>query len=85
MLGFIIFLLEIRFLNLFQSGFRPTDSIVNQLVFIVHKIVEALEQGKEVAWYFWTLAMPLDKVCHKGLLRKLKSLRVKDGSLTKMD
>ena len=30
-----------------QSGFRPRDSTVNQLIFMVHKIYEALERGSE--------------------------------------
>jgi hypothetical protein len=46
------FLLDINFLNPFQSGFRPGDSTVNQLILITHKIYEALEQGKEVRLSF---------------------------------
>ncbi len=40
------FLLD--FLNPLQSGFRPGDSTVNQLMYLVHKIYDALGQGKEV-------------------------------------
>ena len=75
------FLLEIHFLNLFQSGFRPGDSTVNQLVFIVHKIYEALEQGKEARMVFLDISKAFDKVWHKGLLRKLESLGVRDPLL----
>ena len=39
------FLLEINFFAPLQSGFRPGDSTVNQLIFMVHKIYEALERG----------------------------------------
>ena len=46
------FLLEINFLNPLQSGFRPGDSTVNQLIYLVHKIYDALEQGKEVRMVF---------------------------------
>jgi hypothetical protein len=70
--------LEIHSLNPFQSGFRPGDSKVNQLVFIIHKIYEALEQGKEVRMVFLDISKAFDKVWHKGLLRKLESLGVRD-------
>jgi sarcosine oxidase/L-pipecolate oxidase len=46
------FPLEINFFTPFQSGFRPGDSTVNQLVLIVHTIYEAFEQGKEVQAVF---------------------------------
>ena len=46
------FLMEIGFLYKFQSGFRPSDSTINQLIFLVHKIYEALEGSKEVRVVF---------------------------------
>ena len=70
------FLLEINFFTPFQSGFRPGDSTVNQLVLIVHKIYEAFEQGKEVQAVFLDMTKAFDKVWHKGLLFKLKSLGI---------
>jgi hypothetical protein len=75
------FLLEIRFLNDFLSGFRPGDSTVNQLTYIIHKSYEALEMGKEVRMVFLDFSKAFDKVWHKGLLYKLKSLGVKDPLL----
>ena len=63
-------LLEIGFLYKFQSGFRPGDSIINQLVFLVHQIYEALEGGKEVRVVFLDLSKAFDKVWHAGLLIK---------------
>lgn len=75
------FLLEIHFLSPFQSGFRPGDSTVNQLVFMVHKIYEALELGKEIRMVFLDISKAFDKVWHKGLLRKLESLGVRDPLL----
>ena len=32
----------------FQSGFRPGDLTVNQLLYLVHQIYLAFEQGKEI-------------------------------------
>jgi hypothetical protein len=59
------FLLEINFLNPFQSGFRPGYSTVNQLIFIVYKIHEALELGKEVRMVSLDISKAFDTVWHK--------------------
>lgn len=42
------FLESVGFVYQFQSGFRPGDSTVMQLVFIVYKIHKALDRGNEV-------------------------------------
>ena len=76
------FLLEIEYLNPLQSGFRPGDSTVNQLVYLVHKIYHTFEKGKEVRMVFLDISRDFDKVWHKGLLYKLESLGVR-GSLLK--
>ena len=44
------FLFEIGFLYKFQPGFRPGDSTVNQLLYIVHQIYCVFEAGKEVLY-----------------------------------
>ena len=56
------FLLEIEYLNPLQSGFRPGDSTVNQLVYLVHKIYDAFEKGKEVRMVFLDISKAFDKV-----------------------
>ena len=56
------FLLEIGFLNSLQLGFRPCDSTVSQLPYLVHKIYYALEQGKEVRMVFLDISKAFDKV-----------------------
>ena len=61
------FLMETGFLYKFQSGFRPGDSTINQLIFLVHKIYEALEDGKEVRVVFLDISKAFDKVWHAGL------------------
>ena len=75
------FLMEIGFLYKFQSGFRPGDSTINQLIFLVHKIYEALEGGKEVRVVFLDISKAFDKVWHAGLLRKLEALGVQSPLL----
>ena len=75
------FLMEIGFLYKFQSGFRPGDSTINLLIFLVHKIYEALEGGKEVRVVFLDISKAFDKVWHAGLLRKLEALGVQSPLL----
>jgi retron-type reverse transcriptase len=80
------FLLEIHFFSDFQSGFRPGDSTVNQLTYIVHIIYQALDMGKEVRMVFLDFTRDFtkafDKVWHKGLLYKLQTLGLKDPLLS---
>ena len=75
------FLMETGFLYKFQSGFRPGDSTINLLIFLVHKIYEALEDGKEVRVVFLDISKAFDKVWHAGLLRKLEALGVQSPLL----
>ena len=75
------FLMETGFLYKFQSGFRPGDSTINQLIFLVHKIYEALEDGKEVRAVFLDISKAFDKVWHAGLLRKLEAFGVQSPLL----
>ena len=58
----------------FQSGFRPGDSTVMQLVYIVHEIYEALEKGNEIRAVFLDISKAFDRVWHSGLLAKLRSI-----------
>lgn len=78
------FLLHINYLNPLQSGFRPGDSTVNQLLYIVHLIYEAFENGKEVRMFFLDISKAFDRVWHKGLIHKLEVVGVKDQLNFKM-
>ena len=53
-----------------------------QLVYIVHRIHEALDRGNEVRAVFLDISKAFDKVWHEGLLLKLKCLGI-DGALYK--
>ena len=65
-------------LNPNQSGFRPSDSCVNQLIAITHEIFEAFDcnPSLEVRSVFLDISKAVDKVWHEGLLYKLKSIGV---------
>ena len=57
-----------------QSGFRPGDSITNQLLFLADEILQAFENPKslEVRAVFLDISKAFDKVWHDGLIFKLK-------------
>jgi hypothetical protein len=42
--------------------YRPDDSTVNQVVYLVHKIHEAFEKGKEVRMVFIDISKAFDRV-----------------------
>ena len=79
------FLLEENLLNPNQSGFRPSDSCINQLVAITHEIFEAFDcnPSLEVRSVFLDISKAFDKVWHDGLLYKLKSMGI-SGELYKL-
>ena len=75
-------MLEIGFLNPLQCGFRPGDSTVNQLVYLVNRIYAVFEQGKEVRMVYLDISKAFDKVWQKGLLYKLEAIGVRDPLLS---
>ena len=58
-----------------QSGFRPGDSTVNQLLSITHQIHSAFEEFplRETRAVFLDISKAFDKVWHDGLPFKLKN------------
>ena len=72
------FLLEERLLNRNQSGLRPSVSCINQLLAITHEIFEVFDCNPtvEVRSIFLDTSKAFDKVWHKGLLFKLRSMGI---------
>ena len=79
------FLADENILNHNQSGFRPSDSFVNQSLSITHEISEAFDYNPtlEVRSVFLDISKAFDKVWHEGLLYKIKSMGI-SGELFKL-
>ena len=50
-----------------QSGFRPGDSCINQLLCITHHIYQSLDDGLETRGVFLDIFKAFDKVWHESL------------------
>ena len=64
-----------------QSGFRPGDSCINQLLSITHDIFTSFDNGLEVRGVFLDISKAFDKVWHDALIYKLKQNGIKDKLL----
>ena len=78
-------LLKEDLLNPNQSGFRPSDSCINQLIAITHEIFEAFDCNPtlEVRSVFLDISKAFDRVWYKGLLYKLKCMGI-SGEIYKL-
>ena len=67
-------------LSKYQLGFRPVDSTVYQLLSITSSIYENFEKYNVTSAVFLDISKAFDKVCHEGILFKLKCNSI-SGSL----
>ena len=72
------FLQNEQLLNGSQSGFRPSDSCINQLLPITHEIFQSFDATPplEVRSVFLDISKAFDKVWQEGLLYKLNSIGI---------
>ena len=54
-----------------QSGFKPGDYCINQLLSITHEIYKSFDMGLEVRSVFLDISKAFDKVWHDGIIYKL--------------
>ena len=67
------FLDQNRLISTKQSGFRPGDSCIYQLISITSDIYKNFEKHDETRAVFLDISKAFDKVWHDGLIFKLKS------------
>ena len=70
-------------LNPNQSGFRPGDSTINQLLSITHSVFEAFDCNPtlEVRSVYLDISKAFDRVWHEGLIYELKRCGVSGNLL----
>ena len=66
------FFITNHLISMNQSGFKPGDSCINQLLSITHGIYASLDEGYEVRGVFLDISKAFDKVWHEGLIFKLE-------------
>ena len=66
------FLLAKNLISSNQSGFRPGDSTINQLLSITTDIFQSFEDFDETRALFLDISKAFDKVWHEGLIHKLE-------------
>ena len=66
------FFLDNKLITSNQSGFKPGDSCINQLLSITHEIYKSFDDGLEVRSVFLDISKAFDKVWHEGVIFKLE-------------
>ena len=62
------FFIENKLIPSCQSGFKPGDSYINQLLSITHEIYSSFDGGLEVRSIFLDIRKAFDKVWHDGII-----------------
>ena len=65
------FFIENELISSNQSGFKPGDSCVNQLVSIIHEIYKCFDKGHEVRSVFLDISKAFNKIWYDGIIFKL--------------
>ena len=66
-----------------QSGFKPGDSCVNQLVSITNQIYESFDEGQGFRGVFLDISKAFNKVWHDSIIFKLTQNAI-SGNLLKL-
>ena len=69
--GMFRFFIENNLISSNQSGFKPGDSRIIQLLSITHEICKSFDYGFEERGVFLDISKAFDKVWHKGTIFKL--------------
>ena len=66
------YFIENELISSSQSGFKPGNSCINQLLPITQEIYQSFDNGFEVRGVFLDISKTFEKVWHKCLIYKLK-------------
>ena len=66
------FFIENELVSPNQSGDKPSESCINQLLAITHEIYKSFDNGFEVRGVFIDISNAFEKVWHEGHIFKLK-------------
>ena len=83
MFGMFDFFLDKDLISANQSGFKPRDSCINQLLSITHNIYKLFDDVYEVRGGFLDISKAFDKVWHNGHIFKLQENGI-SGNLLKV-
>ena len=64
-----------------QSGVKPDDSCINQLLSITREIYKSFDDGIEVRSVFLEISKAFDKVWHEGIIFKLEQSSISNDLL----
>ena len=65
------FFIENELISSNQSGFKPGDSCVNQLLSTTQEIYKSFDKGHKISGVFLDILKAFDKVWHDGIIFKL--------------
>ena len=68
----IEFFIQNNLITLNLTGFKASDSYINQLISITHEIYKSFDDGYEVRGVFLDISKALGKEWHQGLHHKLR-------------
>ena len=77
------FFVESDLISSNQSGFKPGNYCVNQLVPITHEIYKPFDKGHEVRGVFLDISKAFGKVWYDGIIFKLSQKGI-SGNLLKL-
>ena len=76
------FFIENDLISQNQSGFKPGDSCINQLLSITHEIYKSFDDEWEIRGVFLDISKAFDRAWHQGDILKLKQNGI-SGNLLK--
>ena len=75
------FFLDKGLISANQSGFKPGDSCINQLLSIMRNIYKSFDDGYEVRGVFLDISKAFYKIWHDGLIFKIQENGLLDSLL----